>query len=80
MRLPLLTTKEQQSIDAASIGAAANADQTVVHELAHLKEQAHDKAFYKLCHHMEPQYAQLEFDLRLYLTQCDLAAETVSRG
>jgi predicted metal-dependent hydrolase len=40
----------------------------VVHELAHLKERAHDKAFYALCQHMEPDYHQLEFDLRLYLT------------
>lgn len=43
----------------------------VVHELAHLKERAHDKAFYQLCTHMEPQYHQLEFDLRLYLTHVD---------
>jgi predicted metal-dependent hydrolase len=41
----------------------------VVHELAHLKERAHDKAFYALCTHMAPDYHQLEFDLRLYLTQ-----------
>ncbi|GAB1231659.1 M48 family metallopeptidase [Ferrigenium sp. UT4] len=40
----------------------------VVHELAHLKERAHDKAFYQLCLQMEPDYAQLEFDLRAYLT------------
>ena len=40
----------------------------VVHELAHLKERAHDKAFYALCTHMEPAYHQLEFDLRLWLT------------
>ena len=39
----------------------------VVHELAHLKEKAHDKAFYQLCTHMEPNYHQYEFDLRLYL-------------
>ncbi|QAU32790.1 YgjP-like metallopeptidase domain-containing protein [Janthinobacterium sp. 17J80-10] len=45
----------------------------VVHELAHLKEKEHDKAFYKLCQHMEPQYHQFEFDLRLYLTHMDLA-------
>lgn len=43
----------------------------VVHELAHLKEKDHDKAFYKLCEYMEPQYHQLEFDLRLYLTQVE---------
>ncbi len=39
-----------------------------VHELAHIKEKAHDKAFYSLCAHMEPDYHQLEFDVRLYLT------------
>ena len=44
----------------------------VVHELAHLKEKDHNKAFYKLCQHMEPSYHQLEFDLRLYLTHQDL--------
>lgn len=43
-----------------------------VHELAHLKERAHDKAFYQLCCHMEPDYHQVEFDLRLYLTLLDL--------
>jgi len=43
----------------------------VVHELAHLKEKAHDKAFYQLCAYMEPDYHQLEFDLRLYLTHLD---------
>jgi len=40
----------------------------VVHELAHLKERGHDKAFYALCCHMEPDYHQLEFDVRLWLT------------
>ncbi|MCK5471214.1 MAG: M48 family metallopeptidase [Cyclobacteriaceae bacterium] len=44
----------------------------VVHELAHLREKQHNKAFYKLCEHMEPEYHQLEFDLRLYLTHLDL--------
>ena len=39
----------------------------VVHELAHLRELEHNKAFYALCQHMEPDYFQLEFDLRLYL-------------
>ncbi len=42
-----------------------------VHELAHLKEREHGKAFYQLCVHMEPDYHQLEFDLRLYLTHLD---------
>ena len=43
----------------------------VVHELAHLREKGHDKAFYQLCCHMEPQYHQYEFDLRLYLTHVE---------
>jgi predicted metal-dependent hydrolase len=46
----------------------------VVHELAHLKERAHDKAFYALCTHMEPDYHQLEFDVRLWLTALELAS------
>ena len=44
----------------------------VVHELAHLKEHEHNKAFYKLCEYMQPGYAQLEFDLRVYLTWREL--------
>jgi predicted metal-dependent hydrolase len=43
----------------------------VVHELAHLKEKEHNKAFYKLCEHMLPDYHQLEFESRLYLTQIE---------
>ncbi|UUZ63097.1 DUF45 domain-containing protein [Polaromonas sp. P1-6] len=46
-----------------------------VHELAHIKEKAHDKAFYQLCTHMEPQYHQYEFDLRVYLTHMDAASK-----
>ncbi len=43
----------------------------VVHELAHLREKDHNKAFYQLCRHMEPDYHQLELDLRLFLTLRD---------
>ena len=43
----------------------------VVHELAHFKEREHNKAFYSLCLYMQPSYHQVEFDLRLYLTQMD---------
>ncbi|GGK67497.1 M48 metallopeptidase family protein [Amphritea balenae] len=43
----------------------------VVHELAHIREKEHNKAFYNLCQHMEPDYHQLELDLRLYLTCLD---------
>ncbi len=46
-----------------------------VHELAHIKERAHDKAFYQLCAHMEPNYHQYEFDLRVYLTHLDVAGK-----
>lgn len=45
----------------------------VVHELAHLREKEHNKAFYQLCQYMEPAYHQLEFDLRLFLTCQELA-------
>ena len=47
----------------------------VVHELAHLKEKEHNKAFYKLCLHMLPDYHQLEFELRLYLTQIEFIGD-----
>jgi predicted metal-dependent hydrolase len=42
-----------------------------VHELAHLRERDHDKNFYKLCSYMEPDYHQLEFEVRVYLTYRD---------
>lgn len=46
----------------------------VVHELAHLKEKEHNKAFYQLCCHMEPNYHQLELDARLYMMVLELKA------
>lgn len=51
----------------------------VVHELAHFKEKEHNKAFYKLCEYMEADYHQLEFDLRLYLTQVKLFGKLYSK-
>lgn len=63
--------KTRREIRIASLFREAPADflkMIVVHELAHLKEPAHDKAFYALCHHMTSDYAQLEFDLRLWLS------------
>lgn len=42
-----------------------------VHEIAHLKEKEHNKAFYQLCCYMEPNYHQLELDTRLYLTHLE---------
>ena len=63
--------KAKREIRIAALFKEAPADflrMIVVHELAHLKEREHDKAFYALCQHMEPDYYQLEFDLRLWLT------------
>lgn len=47
----------------------------VVHELAHMKERDHDKSFYALCMHMDPDYHQREFDLRVYLTHLDAGGQ-----
>jgi predicted metal-dependent hydrolase len=69
--------KAKREIRIAALFKDAPADflrMIVVHELAHLKERAHDKAFYALCQHMEPDYHQLEFDLRLWLTALELPA------
>ncbi|MFG6448118.1 YgjP-like metallopeptidase domain-containing protein [Roseateles sp. BYS180W] len=67
--------KTRREIRVATLFKEAPADflrMIVVHELAHLRELDHNKAFYQLCHHMEPAYAQLEFDLRLWLTLREL--------
>lgn len=42
-------------------------EMVVVHELAHLREREHNKAFYQLCEHLLPGYHQVEFDLRLLM-------------
>lgn len=63
--------KAKREIRIASLfrdAPAAFLQMIVVHELAHLKEREHDKAFYALCTHMEPGYHQLEFDVRAWLT------------
>lgn len=49
----------------------------VVHELAHLKERAHNKSFYQLCVNMAPDYHQLEFDLRAYMTYLDAQGQAL---
>ena len=38
-------------------------------------QRAHDKAFYKLCTHMEPDYHQLEFEVRVYLTHLEASGQ-----
>lgn len=52
----------------------------VVHELAHFKEKEHNKSFYQLCEYMQPNYHQVEFDLRLYLTLMDLSGKIAAWG
>lgn len=52
----------------------------VVHELAHLREKEHNKAFYQLCEYMEPDYHQLEFDTRLFLTHVEMAGSPYLRS
>lgn len=69
--------KAKKEIRVASLFKAAAPEflqMIVVHELAHLKELDHNKAFYQLCQYMLPDYHQLEFDLRVYLTWRDLPA------
>lgn len=63
--------KSKNEIRISSLFKTAPADflqMIVVHELAHLKEKEHNKAFYSLCETMLPAYHRTEFDLRLYLT------------
>lgn len=62
--------KSHNSITVASLFKEAPPEflrMIVVHELAHFKEKEHDKAFYQLCRHMEPDYHQFELDTRLWL-------------
>jgi len=69
--------KAKREIRVASLfkdAPAAFLKMIVVHELAHLKEREHDKAFYALCTYMEPQYHRLEFDTRLWLTALETQA------
>jgi predicted metal-dependent hydrolase len=53
------------------VGPEAFLNMIVVHELAHIKEKQHNKAFYQLCVRMLEGYHQLEFETRLYLTQLE---------
>ena len=63
--------QSKRELRVASLFKDAPADflrMIVVHELAHLREREHGKAFYALCQHIEPGYHQLEFETRLWLT------------
>ena len=69
--------KAKREIRVASLfkeAPAAFLKMIVVHELAHLKEHDHAKAFYALCVHMAPDYHQLEFDTRCWLTWQELTS------
>lgn len=73
--------KAKKEIRVASLFKAAAPQflqMIVVHELAHLKELDHNKAFYQLCTYMLPDYHQLEFDLRVYLTWRELPSTTAA--
>jgi predicted metal-dependent hydrolase len=52
----------------------------VVHELAHLRQLEHDKAFYQLCTTMAPDYHQLELDTRLWLTHREMGGQKEALG
>jgi len=63
--------KAKREIRIASVFKTAPLDflkMITVHELAHLKEHDHNRAFYNLCRYMQSDYHQVELDLRLYLT------------
>ncbi len=62
--------KAHNSITVASLFKEAPIEflqMIVVHELAHFKVSEHNKAFYQLCCHMQPDYHQIELDTRLWL-------------
>lgn len=56
-------------------GPEALLNMIVVHELAHIKEKEHNKAFYQLCCHMLPDYHQLEFDARIFMIYRELSRQ-----
>jgi UTP pyrophosphatase len=68
----LKTKHELRVASVFKLGPPEFLEMIVVHELAHLRGREHDKAFYRLCCHMLPDYHQIEFDMRLWLTWIDL--------
>jgi predicted metal-dependent hydrolase len=67
--------KAKREIRVASLFREAPADMLhmiVAHELAHLREPEHDKAFYSLCEHLAPGYHALEFATRVWLLHRDV--------
>ncbi|PNK60611.1 M48 family metallopeptidase [Psychrobacter sp. FDAARGOS_221] len=74
--------KAHNSITVASVFKQAPLEflrMIVVHELAHFKVSEHNKAFYQLCRHMEPDYHQYELDTRLWLLWRDLESKKSKR-
>ena len=70
--------KSKNEIRVASVFKAMPSEflrMIVVHELTHMKVREHDKDFYQLCRYMEPNYHQLEFDLRTYLFYFDVTKQ-----
>jgi len=47
----------------------------LIHELCHLKEKEHNKAFYKLCKNIDERYFEIDLDIRIYLTFLDIYQE-----
>lgn len=62
--------KRKNELRVGTVFSEAPADfleMIVVHELAHLRHRDHDRAFYRLCCHMQPDYHRVEADVRLWL-------------
>lgn len=47
-------------------------ENVLIHELCHLKEKDHNKAFYALCKNISANYFEVDLDIRIYLTYVDI--------
>jgi hypothetical protein len=47
-------------------------ENVLIHELCHLKEKEHNKAFYSLCKNISENYFEIDLDIRIYLTYIDI--------